>query len=318
MRPSMSGDWPNSAASEFHDTADIRWHVQVMGQGPELLLLHGTGASVHSWRELAPLLATRFRVIAPDLPGHGLSSSPAFDRFSLPAMARALHELLTRLQVAPRVAAGHSAGAAILIRMTLSGYIRPRVLVSVNGALVPFEGFPRWLFSPLAKVLARSHWVPRLVARRAANPAAIRRLIEDTGSKLDASGIEHYQRVVQRPSHVAAALAMMANWDLDALAGELPLLRTPLKLLVADGDRTVPPADARRVQALLPQAEIISLGGLGHLAHEEQPAAVAEQIVRAATAAGAFAEMPTGSQAAAPASFQTGNNPQWLLPSMQL
>ena len=57
-----------------------------MGDGPDLLLLHGSGAATHSWRDLAPLLARDFRVIAPDLPGHGFTETPGGDGLSLPGI----------------------------------------------------------------------------------------------------------------------------------------------------------------------------------------------------------------------------------------
>lgn len=69
-------DWPNREHSRFVEAAGLRWHVQQMGRGPVLLLLHGTGASTHSWRALMPLLAAEFTVVAPDLPGHGFTSAP--------------------------------------------------------------------------------------------------------------------------------------------------------------------------------------------------------------------------------------------------
>ena len=57
-------EWPHSAHSVFVRCGEMRWHVQRMGQGPVLLLLHGTGASTHTWREVMPLLAARYSVIA--------------------------------------------------------------------------------------------------------------------------------------------------------------------------------------------------------------------------------------------------------------
>ena len=60
--------WPHREASHFVAAGAARWHVQRMGSGPPLLLLHGTGASVHSWRGLMPLLAQSHDVIACDLP----------------------------------------------------------------------------------------------------------------------------------------------------------------------------------------------------------------------------------------------------------
>eukprot|EP01035_Chromulina_nebulosa_P062926 gene62926-86075_t len=87
-------DWPNRIASRFLRAGGMRWHVQVMGTGPALLLVHGTGAATHSWRDLAPILAERFTVIAPDLPGHGFSDCPPAHLLSLPAMAQGLASLL--------------------------------------------------------------------------------------------------------------------------------------------------------------------------------------------------------------------------------
>jgi magnesium chelatase accessory protein len=280
---SLDPNWPNSDASVFVRVGGLTWHVQDLGSGPPILLVHGTGSASHSWRDVAPLLARNYRVLVPDLPGHGFTTSPPFAGFSLPAMARALQLLLRELDVGPVIAVGHSAGAAVLARMTLSHYVTPKVIISINGALLPLSGLPRWIFSPLAKLLARTELVPRWMAGRAANPEAIRRLIEDTGSKLDAKGLQLYQQVVRRPEHVAAALAMMANWDLSPLVAGLPDLRTPLKLLVANNDRTISPTTAQRVRALVPTAEVIPLGDYGHLVHEEQPRRVAEEIDRLAT-----------------------------------
>ena len=105
----------------------MRWHVQVMGSGPPLLLLHGTGAATHSWRDLMPMLAQDFTVIAPDLPGHGFTETPGGDGLSLRGMARELAALLGALGLQPALAVGHSAGAAIAIRMRLDGRLDGRL-----------------------------------------------------------------------------------------------------------------------------------------------------------------------------------------------
>ena len=119
-------DWPNRAASQFVQAAGLRWHVQRLGSGPTLLLVHGTGAATHSWRRLAPLLGHHFEVVAPDMPGHGFTPMPRAQQLSLPYMAGALSALLEALAVRPTLVVGHSAGAAVLIRMCLDGRIAPR------------------------------------------------------------------------------------------------------------------------------------------------------------------------------------------------
>ena len=90
-------NWPNRDASHFVEAADLSWHVQRMGKGPALLLIHGTGAASHSWRGVMTVLAERFTVVAPDLPGHGFTQAPPPHRLSLPGMAADLGALLRKL-----------------------------------------------------------------------------------------------------------------------------------------------------------------------------------------------------------------------------
>lgn len=288
----MRDDWPNRGASRFIRAGGVRWHVQQLGVGPPLLLIHGTGSATHSWRELAPILAGRFRVIAPDLPGHGFSSAGGASVYTIDGMAAALGDLLAELDVAPGLALGHSAGAAILVRMGLDGVMAPRAIVSVNGALLPLSGFPRWLFAPLARWGAGSALVTHMVARRGSNLVAVERLIRDTGSKIDPQGLELYRCLFERPGHVKAALSMMAGWDLESLARDLPRLRTPLVLLVAKGDRTIPAAEANRLKSILPRTRVVVFDEGGHLLHEERPGPVAEEVFQLATQARLLAAGP--------------------------
>jgi len=271
-------DWPNREASRFVVAGGLRWHVQVAGQGPDLLLVHGTAAATHSWRDLMPILATRFRVIAPDLPGHGFTDLPPAHRLSLPSMAGSLASLLQALDAKPLLAAGHSAGAAVVLRLALDRRIAPAAVVSINGALLPLGERHAAFFTKAARMLVGLPFVPSLFAWRASNRAVAERLLRDTGSRIDARGIDLYARLFRHSSHIAAALGMMANWDLVPLLDDLPTLNAALVLVVGAADRTIPPAQAERIRARLPAARIVTLPGLGHLAHEERPVETARLL----------------------------------------
>ncbi len=271
-------DWPHRAASRFVQAGGLSWHVQEMGQGPTLLLLHGTGASTHSWRDLLPLLARDFHVVAPDLPGHGFTEAPERDRLSLPAMARGLTALLGKLGVEPEGIVGHSAGVAIAMQMVLTGAVAPSCLISLNGALLPFKGVASQLFPSVARLLVLHPLVPRLFAWRAGSTEAVTQLLEGMGSRLDARGQDLYQRLFSNRVHVASTLGMMANWDLEALGRSFGRLDLPVLLVVGAGDRAVPPSDARAVAQRLPDARIETLPGAGHLVHEEKPGDIAALI----------------------------------------
>jgi magnesium chelatase accessory protein len=274
--------WPNRQASRFVQAGGLRWHVQVMGDGPPLLLLHGSGAATHSWRDLAPDLARDFTVIAPDLPGHGFTGTPPGDGLSLGGMARGVRELLQALQMRPVMAAGHSAGAAVAIRMGLDGAIGPGGVVAFNGALKPFPGAAGHIFPVFAKLLFLNPLAIQAFAWRARSRGAVAELIESTGSTIDAAGLDFYRRLLGASGHVAGALGMMAHWNLAPLVADLPRLALPLTLVAADKDRAVPPAVARGVQALVGGSRLILLPGLGHLAHEEAPAKAAAIVREAA------------------------------------
>lgn len=271
-------DWPNRAASRFVEAGGLSWHVQETGRGPTLLLLHGTGASTHSWRDLLPLLARDFHVVAPDLPGHGFTEAPERDRLSLPAMARGLAALLGKIGVEPEGIVGHSAGAAIAMQMVLTRAIEPVCLISLNGALLPFKGVASQLFPSVARLLVLNPLVPRFFAWRAGSADAVTQLLEGTGSRLDARGQELYQRLFSNRVHIASTLGMMANWDLETLGRGFGRLDLPVLLVVGAGDRAVSPADAREVARRLPDARIETVPGAGHLVHEEKPAEIAVLI----------------------------------------
>ncbi len=275
-------DWPNREFSQFVRAGGLHWHVQVMGDGPVLLLVHGTGASTHSWRALGPLLARDFTVVAPDLPGHGFTSVLSYDRLSLSGMARSLGKLLQALEVTPALAVGHSAGAAILVRMCLDGRIAPRGLVSFNGAFLPFPGLAGQIFPPMAKLLFLNPLTPRLFTWGATDRSRVERLIVDTGSTIEPEGVTLYQRLFRSPPHVAGALGMMANWDLTRFLDDLPNLEPPFIMVVGTADRAVAPHTADRVRERLATAEIVTMEGLGHLAHEEQPEAALEIVTQLA------------------------------------
>ena len=196
-------DWPHRDASRFVEAGGLRWHVQQLrphgeAQAPDLLLLHGTGASTHSWRDLMPPLARAYRVTAVDLPGHGFSGLPRDESaFGLPGMAAALALLLRALAVEPRVVVGHSAGAAIGARLCLDHALPATALISLNGAWLPWGGVARALFPPAARLLAWNEpWVAPLFARRARAPEMLQRLIDGTGSRLDATGTLFYRRLM--------------------------------------------------------------------------------------------------------------------------
>jgi magnesium chelatase accessory protein len=106
----------------------------------------------------------------------------------------------------------------------------------------------------------------------------IQKLVDDTGSRLSAQGVDLYARLIRQPAHVRGVLAMMAAWDMAALGRRMPELRGPVYMHLGGRDKTVPTSWSGRTYAVVAQARGITVPELGHLAHEEAPELVAAHI----------------------------------------
>ena len=112
------------------------------GDGPAVVLLHGFPTSSHLWRYLVPMLAPRFRVIAPDLLGYGDSSKPEdTEALTIRAQARHVGELLDELEITRFAAVGHDLGGGVAQQLALEGRAEALVLAdAVSFDAWPIEG----------------------------------------------------------------------------------------------------------------------------------------------------------------------------------
>jgi magnesium chelatase accessory protein len=276
----VPADWPLRQHSRGLRVDAIDWHVQVAGQGPVLLLLHGTGGSAHSFSGLLPTLATQTTVVVPDLPGHGWTTGAQLTDLTLPRMAAHLQALLAALALpAPALVAGHSAGAALALRLALDGTgPTPKVLGFAPSLVAPPEVYTRW-FAPLVNPVATAGPVASLMARVAAPSGLIDLLLGSTGSRLTPAQRAPYKRLFTDRAHVRGAVGFMAAADLPALNADCHRLRSPVAFVLGARDRWIPERLLRPVITRhLPGADVQSWPG-GHLVHEEDPARAAARVL---------------------------------------
>lgn len=265
----LPNDWPFKAQSSLVTAGRHRFWVADTGPrvAPALLLLHGTGASLHSFRRTIPGLSQTYRVITPDLPGHGASATGFQGRLGLDAMAQDLWTLLDTLHIQPQAIIGHSAGAAIGLRMA---ELRPVPhIIGLNAALGEFDGAAAFLFPIIAKGLATLPFAATAITAFFGRPGTVERILTGTGSPLDPEGRAQYLRLVRDPDHVTGALGMMADWKLQPLLNRLRQTATRVTLIASEGDRAVPAQVSIDAAKRIPGAKLHLLPKLGHLAHEE-------------------------------------------------
>lgn len=267
--------WPHADRSRHVRVAPHEWHVQSMGEGPLILLIHGSGGAVHSWRDVMPRLARRHRVVAVDLPGQGFTRAGR-PRYGLDEMACDLSALALAQGWALRCVVGHSAGAAVALRMAIGSAAPPERIVGVNAALGSFKGPAGVIFPAVARALVANPLTGFAVSRFATERLA-RRMLARMGSEIDAVGLACYARLFGDATHVQATLRMMAAWDLTPLQRRLGEIAAPVLLITGSHDVAVPPSVSAAAASRMRQARLASLPG-GHLLHEEAPEAVSELI----------------------------------------
>ena len=272
-----------SATIRRHDLVidGLRLHVAEAGAGPALLLVHGLTASHAVWQPTIEAFADRWRVIAPDLPGHGESAKPDAP-YTIDFFAGMMRSLARALDVQEAVVCGSSLGGRVALELALwyPGFTRALVLAApavgysiamrpVGQALRAFTG-PRILRASLEPFFAQNFHDRTRLGHVTRN-----RILQE---RLTAPDFPDFARAVAR-----------------SLAGVLRSERQPIErvtqpVLVVWGrqDRLVPLRRSAEILRRIPHARLQVLERCGHLPMLEQPGAfntVVGDFLRAALAA---------------------------------
>jgi magnesium chelatase accessory protein len=274
-------DWPNRAASRSVKVGALEWHVQVAGTGPTLVLLHGTGASAHSWADVLPALTDVATVVAPDLPGHGFTTGAPPESLTLPRLAADLEALLSALGVPPpALVAGHSAGAPLALRWALSGRHPPGAIVGFAPSLIAPPSAYGQFIAPFVNPIATSSLAAWTMSEFASRTGLVHWLLHSTGSAIPAAQRARYVRLFRDPEHVRGAMGFMAAADLPRLVEEARTLTIPTTFVVGSHDYWIPERPLRDViDRAFPSATTVRWEG-GHLMHEVRHAQAADLLRR--------------------------------------
>lgn len=258
----------------------FRCRYREFGQGKAgkaLLLLHGLMTTGYSWRYVVEALAKRFRVIVPDLPGHGRSSMPPRG-YSGPGYAAWTLELMRALDIWGAPVVGNSLGGYIVMRAAIQ---QPSAFERVVSIHPPYKSSPRFYALRAAMGIPGSHRVLDSMVR--ANPMKwvhrnVHYFDETLKSREEA---EEYAEPLSSKEGRRAFAALLANSlnprDLDDFAMRLKFARrnggfpVPLQLIYARQDPMVPPDHGEALAEAIPDAQMIWLERSSHFAHVDTP-----------------------------------------------
>lgn len=259
---------------------DLAYHLS--GSGETLLLVHGMAGSSASWRNVLPALSSRYRVLAPDMPGHGASAKPRGD-YSLGAYAATLRDLLAALEIERVTVVGQSLGGGVALQLV---YQYPElcerlVLISSGGLGREVSWMLRLLSAPGSELL-----LPLLA------PPFVRTAGNAVGAWLGSKGpragaVEEmwsaYASLSEAPSRRAFLRILRSVVDPGGQAvsatNRLYLsAQLPMQLIWGERDPIIPVAHGLATHEAMPASRLDVLPGVGHFPHVEAPDAVVEII----------------------------------------
>jgi pimeloyl-ACP methyl ester carboxylesterase len=270
--------------SRFVEIEGIDVHYKVAGQGqPLLVLLHGFGSSVFSWREVMPRLAQFGTVVAFDRPAFGLTERPPADAwqganpYTVDAQVQLAVGLMDELGVERAILVGHSAGGGIAVLTSLQFPDRVQALILVSPAIYAGGGTPSWI-RPLLRLPQVRRLGPLVVRWQVAQLERALPTAWHDPSKITPEVLAGYRKPLQVDNWDVAFWEFLSASRPVGVADQLDRVTMPALVVTGDDDTWVPTAQSVRLASELPNAELAVIPSCGHVAQEECP----EQFLEAA------------------------------------
>lgn len=228
----------------------LKIHYKVSGQGMDLVLLHGWGASIATMQPVHNHFERYFRTVSLDLPGFGASQPPPIP-WGVEDYERVVGKFLDELQISQPVIMGHSYGGKIAICLAARGRAIKKMVLIDSAGIRARRGFKHY-----SRVYAYK------AMRRIFNLPGIRTVFKETVENWkNQAGSEDYRnaRGVMRQTLVKAV-----NEDITHL---LSLVKVPALLIWGDQDTATPLSDGKTMERLIPDAGLVVLKGGGHYSY---------------------------------------------------
>ncbi len=270
-----------SSVSQFVDLpGGFRAHYTDQGDKalPVLVLLHGFGDSYTSWDGWVPALATKFRVICLDFPGHGLSRAPDGYVLSGEGLADYVDAFAAKLALPKFAVAGNSMGGGAAWQLAVRHPQRLNALILVDAAGFPNEKPPgdiplafRILKYPLGRAFLRN------IDNRPLIDEGLKTDVYDK-SVITPALVDRWADFQRAPGHRAILMSLSPSSFAQASVAALNQITVPTLILHGEDDPLIEPAAAHKFAAAIPGSKLILYPHVGHLPQIEIPARSAADV----------------------------------------
>ena len=271
-----------SAASRFAKLEPgLRVHYRDEGKqdGPVLVLIHGSNASLHTWEQWVGILGKDYRIISLDLPGHGLTGNNPAGVYDSASYVRVVDRLLTKLNVDKAVIGGNSMGGGVSWAYALEHPEKVEALLLVDASGQPYArsgktplGF-RLMRMPVIKEAAR------FIAPRSIFESSVKTSMS-VQSEIDDKLIDRYWELNRYPGNRNATMQRFSSSKsmVPGTKERLSTIKVPVLILWGAEDNLIPVTAAKWFAEAMPQAKLIIYPNVGHIPMEEIPQKSANDV----------------------------------------
>ncbi|MCF8317694.1 MAG: alpha/beta hydrolase [Haliscomenobacter sp.] len=263
-------------SSSFISIDGINVHYRDVGKGEAILLIHGTGASLHTWEKWIDILSPGYRVISFDLPGFGLTGPDPNHNYQISRYTAILDSLMIKLKVDSFHIAGNSLGGLVAWRYTTQFPQKILTLNLIDAAGLPQpEKKPPFIFQ-LAKLPILSTLMQKVTPKSIIENSMLD--VYKNDQLVTEKLIDRYFELSLREGNRTAFVKRMSQLNEKLDINDLKRITAPVLIQWGKDDRWIPLAKGYEFKKIIPKAEL-KIYNSGHVPMEENPMETVEDYM---------------------------------------
>ena len=257
--------------SKFVAIDGMQVHYRIEGKGMPILLVHGTGSSLHTWDDWTLKLKENYQVIRMDLPAFGLTGPNKSGDYSIKQYTHFLEEFVVKMKLDSMFLAGNSLGGNIAWNYASKNPEKVQKLILVDASGLPTNKPQPWIFK-MAKTPVLSNLFLYITPKSIIEDN-LKQVYEDDTKISDALITRFHDMALREGNRKAFVDRAKIDFTTSEASKkeQLQNIQTPTLLIWGAKDTWIPLDNGKRMDALLPNSKLVVLQNSGHVPMEENP-----------------------------------------------